>query len=60
MKKPVQNLSSNRPDNQDKDEPEKPNLDITVSLLGDTFGRVDPSLADKINQVPISMLKIID
>lgn len=54
MKKPVQNLSSNRPDNQGKDEPEKPNLDITVSLLGDAFGRVDPSLADKINQVPNS------
>lgn len=54
MKKPVQNLSSNRPDNQGKNEPEDPNLDITVSLLGDTFGRVDPSLADKINQVPNS------
>ena len=37
MKKPVQNLRSNRPDNQSKDEPEKPNLDITVSLLGDNY-----------------------
>ena len=32
-------------------------MDITVSLLGDTFGRVDPSLADKINQVPNSWYK---
>lgn len=55
MKKPVQNLSSNRPDNQSKEvdnsaEDNQPNL--SVSLLGDTFGKVDPAIASQINQVP--------
>lgn len=55
MKKPVQNLSSNRPDNQSKEVGEsaeytQPNL--SVSLLGDTFGKVDPVIASQINQVP--------